>query len=125
MPFVRGEGSVKNAFTATQPLSSAATYSDPINIEHSGYFGVWASGGAAAATSAAQLCLWYELSYDDTLTNFVYVDAVFSNWNGLSGLASGASIAPYPMPWIRLGLSATAATVTSAARVTVKLFEQG
>jgi len=125
MQFVKPEGEVKTIFTAATPLSSAAIYSDGIEIMRGGYFGVWVSGGPASACSAAQLCMWYELSYDNTANNFVYVENIFTNWNGLSAVASGTSLSPYPMPWMRVGLSATSASVTSGARVTAKLFEQG
>lgn len=125
MPFVRSEGEVKTIFTATIPLSTVATYSDPIEIMRGGYFGIWMSGGPASACSAAQLCMWYELSYDNIATNFVSAGSIFANWNGLSAVASGTSITPYPMPWMRVGLSATSNGVETDAVVTVKLFEQG
>ncbi len=124
MPFVRSEGEVKTIFTATIPLSTVATYSDPIEIMRGGYFGIWMSGGPASACSAAQLCMWYELSYDNIAANFVSAGNVFANWNGLSAVASGAAIYPYPMPWMRVGLSATSSSVTSGSIVIAKLFEQ-
>lgn len=124
MPYFKSEGKVDSVFTATQPLSTAMTYSNPIEIQRSAYFGVWMSGGPASAASAAQLCLWYEMSYDSTASNFVSAGNVFTNWNGLSAVASGASIYPYPMPFIRFGLSATNGLVDATAKATIKLFEQ-
>ncbi len=124
MPYSRSEGEVKPIFTSTQPLSDAVTYSDPINIERGTLFGVWLSAGPASACSAAQLCMWYEESYDNTLANFTLATDIINDFNGLSGVASAITITPVRMPWIRMGLSATNSAVTSAARVTAKLYEQ-
>jgi hypothetical protein len=122
--YTKSEGEITNIFTSTRPLSSAMTYSDAVEIQRSGTFGIWMSGGPASACSAAQLCMWYELAPDSTATDFISAGSIFVNWNGLSAVASGKAITPYPMPWMRIGLSATNALVTSGAKVDTKLFAQ-
>ena len=122
--YVKSEGEITNIFTGTQPLSTAATYSDVIELQRCGYFGIWLSAGPASATSGAGLTMWYELSPTSVAADFACAGTVAVNMSALSAALTGTSIAPYPMPFIRFGLSATAMAVTSAARVSAKLFSQ-
>lgn len=116
------EGQVTVIFASTVPLSTAVVYSNPVDIERDQYFGLWMYGTPASALSAAQVCIWYEESPDNS--NYVKVGSILTNFNGLSGVMSAVSISPVPMTWMKIGLSATSAGVTSGALVSAKLFTQ-
>lgn len=70
MPYIKNDGEVRSIFTATRPLSTAVTYSDPINIERYNYFGLWISGVPQRLPSAAQLQHGMNM-YDILLSNFI------------------------------------------------------
>jgi hypothetical protein len=85
------------------PISGERTsYSDPISIGGGGSFGLWLQ--ITSALSVPRVRIFYEMSYDETLTHFVTpvngADIV-NNWSGEVPIVD--SIAPTLMPFIRFG----------------------
>jgi hypothetical protein len=76
-------------------------YSDPVPLGATGTVGVW--GLATSVVGTPKVRLFYQVSWDDTLTNFVTPEDTV-NLITLSGevpFSKGFTVPP--MPWLRLG----------------------
>jgi hypothetical protein len=126
MSYFKRDGEVVNVFTGTRVLSASATYSNGIHLERGEFFGLWLSAAPASCASGNGLTVWYELAPSDTAALYVCAGSVTTGVCALSGLASGFSLSPYPMPFARFGCSATSGgnTVSNSTSATAKLFIQ-
>lgn len=130
MPYFQRDGEIQTVFNGTRSLSASATYSSGLKLERGEFFGFWLSAAPSSAVSAGAITCWYELTYSDTPSLYVCAGSIMAGVSALSGgtygTASAFSLSPIPMPFMRIGISATSGgnAVANSFSAYAKLFSQ-
>ena len=117
-----GQGYVTEVFSSEAVAEAGTATSTAIPIKSGGYFGVWYKAVSAGGTP--DVLLEYQMSYDDTSTNFVEpANAADIETNLTVETAKIKSIQPPPMPYLRIKATGNAANPADTV-LTVYLFVQ-
>lgn len=119
---IKGEGRLIRVFNETSVTSAASATSTSVDVSDSSYLGLWYQATPSSAGSGVRI--YYEMSYDDTTTNFVIPDGVGDIDTSFDSSAAHVnSIQPPPMRYLRLRATCTSAD-QSDLKLTTWLFKQ-
>lgn len=116
------QGKVEQLFSSEAVATTGTATSEVIPIKSGGWFGLWYQ--AVSASSAPDLKIEYEMSYNTTAANFVEPSTAADIESSLvAETAIVKSFSPPPMPYLRIKVTGNASNPADTV-ITMYLFTQ-